>query len=90
VVCSLAGSPLSAHIGVRVVAGVAAFELDTSFVGSAVTVTSTLGVTSGVWISQEIRWTGTLGSVIYSIAVSTFSTGSLTTSTYTPVFSTVT
>ena len=42
----LAGGALPAHVGVRVVAGVAALELDAGLVRGAVGVLGTLGVAS--------------------------------------------
>jgi len=85
VVGGFTGGALATYVGVRFIAGVPTLQSDTGLVTSTIIVTSTLCVASGVWISQEVRWTGTLSSVINSITVSILTTSSLTTGAHTSV-----
>jgi len=90
VVGGLAGGTLTANIGVGLVARVAALQLDTGLVAGTVIVTGTFSITSGIRISQKIWRTGTLGSMVDGVTVCVLTTRSLTTSTYTSIFSAVT
>lgn len=58
---------------------------DASLVGGTIRVAGAFSVTSGVGISQEIRRAGTLGPMVYSLAVCVFPAHSLTTGSLTPI-----
>ena len=60
----LAVCTLSAHVGVWLAARVLALEAHTSFTGVAVSVTSTLCVASGVWVTKEILGTSAGSAVV--------------------------
>ena len=65
-----------AHIGVGIVAGVTALELDTGLVAGTVAMAGALSVTSTVGVTKEVRRTGALGSVVDSLAVGILATRS--------------
>ena len=73
------GCSLAAHIGVWLKAGVLTPQPDARLVGGAIRVAGAFSVTSGVSISQEVRRAGTLGTVVYSLAVGVLPAHSLTT-----------
>lgn len=79
------GGSLAADIGVWLKAGVLTSQPDASLVGSTIRVSGAFSVTSGVGISQEIWRAGTLGTMVYSLAVGIFPTHSLTTCSLTPI-----
>ena len=79
------GCSLATHIGVWLKAGVLTPQPDASLVGGTIRVAGAFSVTSGVGVSQEIRRAGTLGTMVYSLAVGVFPTHSLTTGSLTPI-----
>lgn len=85
VVGGLAGRPGATHIGVGIIAGVTALELDTGLVAGAVIVTRALCVTARVRVAQEVRRTRALGSVVDGLAIGILSTRSSAASILTPV-----
>jgi len=85
VVGRLTGGSLAADVGVWLKAGVLASQPDASLVGGTIRVAGAFSVTSGVGISQEIGRAGTLGTVVYRLAVGVFPTHSLTTGSLAPV-----
>ena len=85
VVGGLTGGPLAAHVGVGVVAGVSALQSDTGLVGGAVTVSGALSVAPGVGVTQEVRRTAALSSVVDGLTVGTLTTGSPGAGILTPV-----
>lgn len=90
VVGGLAGGPLSAHVGVGLVARVAALEPHTSLVSGTVCVSGALGVAPGVGVAQEVRGAGALGPVVNRLAVSILSTSASAAGIFTPVILSVT
>ena len=84
VVGGLAGGPLSAHVGVGLVARVAALEPHTSLVSGTVCVSGALGVAPGVGVAQEVRGAGALGPVVNRLAVSILSTSASAAGIFTP------
>ena len=86
----LAGRSLSAHVGVGVVAGVAALEPHTRLVAGAVLVPGALGVAPGVGVTQEVRGTRALGPVVHRLTVGVLSTSSPAAGILTPVILSVT
>jgi len=90
VVGGLAGRPGATHIGVGIVAGVTALELDTGLVAGTVIVTGALCVAARVGVSQEVRRTRALSSVVDGLAVGVLSTRSSAASILTPVMLPVT
>jgi len=85
VVGRFTGGSLATNIGVWLKAGVLTPQPDTSLVGGTIRVAGAFSVTSGVGISQEIRWAGTLSAMVYSLAVGIFPAHSLTTGRLAPV-----
>ena len=85
VVGRFTGGSLATNIGVWLKAGVLTPQPDTSLVGGTIRMAGAFGVTSGVGISQEIRRAGTLGAMVYSLAVGIFPAHSLTTGSLAPV-----
>ena len=70
----LAGGALSAHVGVGLVAGVAALEPHTGLVAGAVRVSGALGVAPGVGVAQEVRGARALGPVVHRLTVGILAT----------------
>jgi len=85
VIGSFTSCSLPTNIGIGLEAWVLTSQSDAGLVGSAVIVAGALGVTSGVSISQEIRWAGTLRSVVNRLTVGVFPAHSLPASSLTPV-----
>ena len=85
VVGGLAGRSLSAHVGVGVVAGVAALESHAGLVGGAVPVSGALGVAPGVGVAQEVRGAAALSPVVDGLTVGALPTGSPGAGVLTPV-----
>lgn len=90
VVGGLAGGALSAHIGVWLVARVAALESDARLVAGAVRVSGALCVAPGVGVAQEVRRARALGPVVHSLAVGILSAGASAAGIFTPVILSVT
>merc|ERR550532_823410 len=90
VVGGLAGGALSAHVGVGLVAGVAALEPHTGLVSGAVCVSGALGVAPGVGVAQEVRGARALGPVVHRLTVGILATRASAAGILTPVILSVT
>lgn len=75
VVGGLAGGALSTHVGVWLVARVAALEPDARLVAGAVSVPGALCVAPGVGVAQEVRRARALGPVVHRLTVGILSAG---------------